>query len=366
MDTKNCLSNVSLSQSALINNYLYLSSLFQSIAIAPVLKSNAYGHGLLEIATILDQLNAPFFCVNNFDEAVTLYSNGIKTPIHIMGYVTPEDIRLHLPFSFTLFNYDQLSVLNTVYNKASIHVFIDTGMHREGFGFEKLAHLFSKIKECKNITVTGIMSHLASGDKPESDITKNQLRAFSQGILLAKEYGISPQWTHIFASTGLLSHYEIGVSCGNIARIGKALYGIDPRYKNDNLEPILSLQSKIVQIKSLNKNENIGYNETFKTIGHTVIGIIPLGYYDGIDRRLSNKGIVLIDGVTCPIVGRVSMNMTAVDITLVKNQHVGMNVTVISNILNEINSINSIAAICDTIPYDVVTRINKSIIRILK
>jgi alanine racemase len=353
--------NIYLYEQNLLKNYSYLTSQNKQIKVCPVLKSNAYGHGLKEIGKILDKVNAPLFFVNSLDEAKTLFDSGIKTPIHIMGYVDPIDIEKEkLPFSYTLYNYAQLS---SIRRPTQIHIFVDTGMHREGFRLEKLPQLLSTLKEYKNINVSGIMSHFASADKPNSHQTKTQLKQFKVAVDLVKKSNFNPKYIHIAASAGFLNFAQDRY-IGNIARVGKALYGVDPRGKNMNLKPVLKLTTKIIQIKNLDPNKKIGYNGTYKTKHNTVLGILPVGYFDGLDRRLSNKGHVLVKNTACPIVGRISMNITTIDITNVKDAKVNDEVTVLSNKSADPNSIQSIARRTKTIPYDIAVKINPFIERI--
>lgn len=347
---------ITLFSSNLIANYKYLLGLNQNISIAPVFKSNAYGHGLIEIANMLDDVGAPFFCVNSFAEAYMLWKSGIKTKIHIMGYVDPESLKHErLPFSYTTYNYEQLEATNRYQPHAEIHVFVDTGMHREGFRVEKLPKLLKNLKQLKNLQIVGLMSHFASGDKPDSDETRNQIRNFNTAEDVLKKFGIQPKWKHIAASSGFLSFAKIeGIDIGNVARVGKAVYGIDPRGPNPNLKPILELTTKIVQIKSLKSGDKVGYDGTYSAPKDIVLGVLPIGYYDGVDRRLSNIGVMLVDGITCPIVGRVSMNITTIDISDVLNPRVGQEVVVFSDKPHDPNSIERTAILCNTIPYDIV------------
>ncbi len=359
----NYQNEILLSLSSLKHNYTYLSSLNPKIAIVPVLKSNAYGHGLLEIATMLDDSNTPFFCVNSFSEAYLLWKNGIKTKIHIMGYVDPENLREEpLPFSYTTYNYKQLEALNKHQPGGTIHIFVDTGMHREGFRIDKLPALIKSMKHFPRLKIDGLMSHFASGDRPESRQTQLQLKNFYTAKEILWSFGIKPTWEHIAASAGFLNFVKSG-SIGNLARVGKAIYGIDPRGPNKKLKPILKLTTEIVQVKSLNIGDRVGYDGTYKAPKPIVIGVLPIGYYDGVDRRLSNSGIMLVNGRVCPIVGRISMNITTIDISGVTNPRVGQEVTVISNKSSDANSIEAIAKQTDTIPYDIAVRLAPTIRR---
>ena len=357
------VNKITLSAGNILHNYRYLSNIKSGISVAPVLKSNAYGHGLIEIGKILDNAGAPFFCVNSFYEAYDLHRAGIKTPILIMGYVDPEFLKHErLPFAYTTYNYDQLEAINRYQPGADLHIFVDTGMHREGFRIDKLPTLLENLKALPNINIVGLMSHLAQGDKPENQQTQEQLRNFTTACTIVSDTGITLRYRHITASAGLLSLRGSGF-IGNIARAGKALYGVDPRGKNQNLKPALTLTTQIVQVKKLRRGDPVGYDAAYKTERDTVLGILPIGYYDGVDRRLSDKGYVYVENIPCPIVGRVSMNITTIDISKVKNSRVGQEVTVISENPSDKNSVENIAKDCGTIPYDVVVHLAPTLAR---
>lgn len=361
------VNKIFLSEKNLLHNFSYLSSLNKNIHVVPVLKSNAYGYGLLEVAKILDSADAQFFCVNSFYEAYELYQNNIKTPILVMGYVDPEDLQSgKYPFSYAAYNYSQLQAINEFQRGAKVHIFVDTGMHREGFRLEKLPLLLENLKPYKNVRIDGVMSHFASADDPESQLTQEQIAKFGKSRKIIREHGVRPTWEHIAASAGFLRYAaQKGIDIGNLSRVGKAMYGIDPRGRDKNLRPILKLTSKIVQVKTLKKGDAIGYNETYKAQKDTTIAVLPIGYYDGVDRRLSNRGFMLVDNVRCPIVGRVSMNLTTIDVSKIKNPRVGQEVVVFSSNQKDPNSIENIARLCSTIPYDIAVRLPQALQRVI-
>ena len=359
------VNTILLSRQNLLHNYSYLSSLNKAIRIAPVLKSNTYGYGLSEVAEILDTVKAPFFCVNSFYEAYALHKVQVKTPILIMGYVDQEDLKSgSYPFSYAAYNYSQLQTINAYQKNAGVHIFVDTGMHREGFRVHKLPLFLRNLKKYSGIKIEGIMSHFAMADQPDSPLTLQQLENFLKARNMIVANGVKPRWVHIGASAGLLVFAgRRGIDIGNIARVGKALYGIDPRGKNNNLRPILKMVTKIVQIKELEKGDTVGYDAMYTVTKPTTIAILPIGYYDGVDRRLSNTGVMLVDDTHCPIVGRVSMNITTIDISSVKDPRVGQEVIVYSDNEDDPNSIIRTAELCQTIPYDIVVGIPESVKR---
>lgn len=347
------LNLIEVSRNNLLENYKYLSSLNKNVKIASVIKSNGYGHGIINIAKILDKENPPFFCVDSLYEAYELFKEGIKTPILIMGYTDPENFKVKkLPFTFALFDLETARILNNYQLGCSVHIFVDTGMNREGIPLNELPTFLEEIKELSNIKIEGLMSHLASADNAKDSLNKIQINNFKKAIEICKKAGVKPKWIHLQNSDGLDMHLR-GVNV-NMARIGLVLY-----------KSVLTLKSKIIQIKKVNKGAKIGYSGTFTAKKEITLGILPIGYYDGIDRRLSNKGYVKIDNIFCKIAGRVSMNITTIDISKIKNPQIGQEVIVYSDNPKDKNSILNCAKICNTIPYDILVGLDQSIRRIV-
>lgn len=355
------LNRIYLSQKNLLSNYNYLSSLQEAARVAPVLKSNAYGHGLAFIAKILDPVNAPFFCVDSLYEAYDLLRAKIKTPILIMGYIGPKSLEVkRLPFSYSVYDENLLRAISKFQPEASVHIFVDTGMHREGVPVAMLSEFLRLVKKT-NIKVDGLMSHLALGG--EDMQTKKQLKEFKKAKKILAEFGFHPQFTHINASVGLLNKVGIQEKVTTVNRAGKALYGTDPRGENVHLKPVLKLCSQIVQIKFLSKGDFVGYEATYIAKEKVILAVIPLGYYEGVDRRLSNKGVVKVNGIDCPIIGRVSMNMTTIDVSRIQRPFVGQEVVVYSDDARDKNSVLNTAKICETIPYEIISHLERSMRR---
>lgn len=362
------LNRIEISHSALISNYQYLSSLSKDLKIAPVLKSNAYGHGIVLTAQILDSKGAPFFCVDSLYEAYELYKTKIKTPILIMGYTDPENFKVKkLPFSYAVWDLKTLEVLNKYQKGAGIHLKIDTGMHRLGIPISELPLFIKQLKQFPNLRVEGLMSHLASAQNIHNPIFQLQLDNFKKAQYILHQAGTSPQWIHLGASEAILNpeiRKEIA-QISNLGRAGLALYGISPSKTDSKLKPVLQLTSKIVQIKELQRGEKVGYDGIFTAPKNMIIGVLPIGYFDGVDRRLSNIGSVVVGGVECKILGRVSMNITTVDLTQIKNPKLGQEVTVYSSDSQNKNSIKESAKVCQTIPYDLLIHLAPSTKRVV-
>lgn len=357
------LNRIEISRENLLHNYKYLFSIDRKIKIAPVLKSNAYGHGLVIVAKILDHLGDPFFCVDSLYEAYELLKVGIKTPILIMGYTDPQNFKVKkLPFSFAVFDVETVRILNKYQPNCGIHIFVDTGMHREGIQIEDLPNFLKKLKEFKNLKVEGLMSHLATAEKPNDPLTKKQLNNFKYVQQIVKEAQIYPKWVHVSNSAGLLN--DLNPGC-NMTRVGLVIYGLSTSDVSSVLKPVLRLISRIIQIKKLQKGDRVGYDGTFLVKKSMVLGVLGAGYYDGVDRSLSNKGYVSVNGIVCPIIGRVSMNMTTVDLTKIQNPYIGQEVIVYSNNPKDLNSIENAAKLCQTIPYDLLVNLAESTRRIV-
>lgn len=362
------LNKIEVSRRDLLHNYHYLSSLDKRIKIAPVVKSNGYGHGIANVAKVLDSLNNPFFCVDSLFEAYELQKAHIKTPILVMGYTNPENFKIKkLPFSFAVFDLDSAKVLNKFQPGCGVHIFVDTGMRREGITVEELPEFLLQIKQLSNIKIEGLMSHLASSSGKNDPLFLAQIKEYKKAKEICREMKVYPKWFHIAATGSIINPETLPIIAGisNLARAGLALYGFSSTTFDKNLKPVLNLTTKIIQIKKVKKGEKIGYEGTYTAGKDLTIGVLPIGYYDGVDRRLSNKGIFLVDNIQCPILGRVSMNINIIDVSNVPNPKVGQEVIVYSNNPKDKNSIGNCAKICRTIPYDLLVNLAETTRRVI-
>ncbi len=354
------LNKIIISKNAIIENYRALCRI-SGLQIAPVLKSNAYGHGVSHIAQILDPLSPPFFCVDSLYEGYELLKLKIKTPILIMGYVDPENLRVKkLPFSYAAYDSDVIKAITRYQPDAGIHIFVDTGMHREGVPFEELENFFRSMPKKANIE--GLMSHFAYGGVPDHPFTKRQIERFSESLELFRGWGIAPSFVHIASSSGILLSKKYGERLGNMGRAGIALYGIAD--KKSAIKPALRFSSTVVQIKSVKKGERIGYDFSFVAEKDMTIGVLSAGYNDGVDRRLSNGGVVSVRGINCPIVGKVSMNITTIDTSAGPDISEGDEAIIYSENEDAPNSVSNSAEICGTIPYELLVHLHPTTKRV--
>jgi len=350
------LNTIEISKSKLQANYRRLKKINQKISVAPVLKSNAYGHGIREVAQILDPLRPPFFCVDSIYEAYELFKAGVKTSILVFGYVDPDNLMMKkLPFTFVAYDLPSLRGILKYQPEADIHFFVDTGMHREGLNVEELDAVLSELESKEKKRITGVMSHLAKSENPNDWRTKAQVRNFRRALSLFKKYGIKPNWTHLANSDGLINQDKLKLGqYNNMARTGIALY-----------ENTLQLKTRITQVKKVEKGGKIGYDYTYTAKREIKTGTLPIGYNDGIDRRFSNKGIFYVGKTPCSVVGRVSMNITVIDVSRVSKARRGLEVSLISNNPEAKNSVTRLAKKIGVIPYEILVGLNPEIKRII-
>lgn len=367
------LNELQISSSALQHNHALLRHTYAHLQIAPVLKSNAYGHGLELVAPVFDQLRPPFLVVDSLYEAYAITRLKLKTPILIMGYTHRANlIYKQLPFQWVVFDLETARALNRSQRDCQIHIFVDTGMHREGVPVAQLDEFLSSLQQLSNLKIVGVCSHFADADGAGLQAvsrTKQQIKQFRQALRCLQTRGIEPQWRHIAASAATLK--KVAHRDCTVARVGLASYGLSPlpqlsnphkKIKNQ-LIPALRFTSTIAQLKHLQKGDWVGYGARFTARKPMTIALLPAGYYEGIDRRLSNGGCVYVRGVQCQIVGRVSMNMTTIDVTKVADVCVGDEVEVFGSDPDRANSISASADFAKTISYELLIHLASSVRR---
>lgn len=357
------LVEVRISPGAILHNLKIFRELDKKLAIAPVLKSNAYGHGLVEIAKIVDGENIPFLCVDSYFEALILRNEGIRSPILVIGYTPTKNIlesRLK-DVAFGIVNIEGLRELSEADHPAHIHLKIDTGMHRHGISMDEIDEATRLIRANKRIVLEGVYSHLADADTPNSKHTEMQIKNWNSVVEEFKREFPNIRYFHLAATSGVsLPNID-----ANALRIGIGLYGFNTSTHELDLQPALEMVTRITSTRTLQKGASVGYNATFAVPNEMRVATIPVGYYEGLDRRLSNKGNVLVRNTPCLIVGRVSMNITSFDVSKVPNVKVGDLVTVISNHHEDSNSVQNIARLCETIPYDILVHIPAHLRRVV-
>lgn len=367
------LITVSISRSAIINNLAEFRKLITSGYIAPVLKSNAYGHGLIEVASILaKESGIPFFVVDSYFEAVALRAKGINKPLLIVGYTRPRTIlesNLH-NVAFTISNLETLKSLSEAKTKISLHIKIDTGMHRQGIVPDEFYQVIDILKSNNRLVLEGLCTHFSDADNTDESFTESQIAAWNRSAETFRQEFPHIWYMHAAATDG--SRYSHDMTC-NVIRLGIGLYGLSDNPKLNEtlrLEPALEMNTTITSFKMLPKGETVGYANTFRATHDMCIANIPVGYYEGLDRRLSNKGVVEVgpDKSICPFVGRISMNISTIDVTTIMDKFAiesNLPVVVISRDRNKPNSLHSMAKQCGTIVYELVVKIPAHLRRVI-
>ena len=330
---------VEISRSALKNNINELKkniNIFnRNIKFCGVIKSNAYGHGLIETAQIIEN-DIDFFGVNALWEAIEIV-NKLKTtkPIIVLGY-TPlnalNNIVNYPNVRIIVYNIETLEKLNQLAEKnkieLNVHIKVETGTGRQGITEEQLPNFILFFKNSKYIKLEGISTHFANIEDTTNHVYyKYQLNKFKEFVELFKQKGIDIPIKHTACTAACILFSD---TYFNMIRPGIGLYGLWPSKETYlscliegremlNLQPVLTFKTKIAQIKQLPVNSYIGYGCTYKTTTPTKIAILPVGYYDGYDRKLSNQGFVIIRNRRAPIIGRICMNITMINITHIKD-----------------------------------------------
>ncbi len=348
----------------IIHNLNRFKSGYPGLEFAPVLKSNAYGHGLKETAEILKNEKKPFLAVDSLFEARQLRHLGFSDNILIIGYAFPEDILDHRfkNFSYSIISLSQLESLSgKSRKKTNIHLKIDTGMRRQGIAESEVEKAVNLIKGNRNLNLEGVFSHLADADSEDGGFTLKQVEKWN-GIAgkFKKEFD-SIKYFHLSATAGMKYHDKISA---NMVRLGIGLYGFG-RNPNMDLKPALSAKTIITSVRDLKPGDCVGYGATFKAEKNMKVATMPFGYFEGFDRRLSNKGFIKVRDEFCPVVGRVSMNITSFDVSNVPGAKVGDEVTVISDDPEDRNSVSEMAETCGTIPYVILTGIPPHLKRVV-
>lgn len=346
------------------NFKIYQANISPTASVMAVVKADAYGHGDVEVARTLQQDGVNLWAVSNVEEACKLRDNGILGEILILGY-TPIDFLGTVAengITQAIISEEYAEAVLKANIKVKCQFAIDTGMNRIGLNAdepEKCIKIIRDFAEFNN--VDGIFTHLCvadSSDKNCKEFTKGQIgkfEAIADGLT-----DLNMNHIHCMNSAGGLWHTT---KYNSIARLGIILYGLKPDYSNVlpiGIKPALQWKSVISMVKSVNSGETIGYGCTFKTSKPMRIATVPTGYADGYNRMLSNKGHVIINGETAPIVGRICMDQFMIDVTDIPNVEMGTEVFLLSEKYNADDMANDIG----TIGYEVVCDISKRVPRL--
>ncbi len=342
-----------------------------AVKIMAVVKSDGYGHGALPIARCLEKIDFIYgFATATAEEALILRRSGISKPIMILGYTFSyayEDL-IKEDVAFTVFRKDmaeEISALSVKLNKdAKVHVKVDTGMNRIGIRPDEEGLNFVKeLLELPGLQAEGIFTHLANADCSDKTDAYQQVERFKEFLqMIENKLSYSFPVRHCFNSAGLM---EMQDETFNVGRVGISMYGVWPSDEMNrdelDLQPALSLRSKIVYIKTLPAGSKISYGGTFVTAKETRVATVPVGYGDGYPRGLSNCGWVIIKGIKCPILGRVCMDQFMVDVTELPEISEGEKVTLIGEDGDEGITVEQLCDLYGGFRYEMICDIGKRV-----
>jgi alanine racemase len=335
-----------------------------------VVKANAYGHGTVEVSEVLERMGVDYLGVATTDEAIRLRDHGIKTPVLILGSVLPSELKIAIDndITLTLCSDDLLGEIKKIAaggTKAKVHIKVDTGMGRIGVWHEDALDFVKKVSREKNIILEGIYTHFSSAGRDDF-FTNYQIESFEK--LLSQ---IEKQWIKIPLrhAANSIATVDFKRSHLNLIRPGLIIYGMYPKHtfpKLIKLKPALSLKTRIVFIKDTPPGRSISYGRTFITQKFTKIATLPIGYADGYGRNLSNRAQVLVRGHLAPVIGKVTMDQTMIDVGHIKGAKLGDEVVLIGRQGREEIRTENLARLAGTIAYEVVCSISNRVPRIYK
>jgi len=351
--------------------------------IAVALKANAYGHGLAEIISILleyKKADIQYIALHSLEEAILARKFGWNRKILIVGYIALNDLSAIFDYNLepTVYNIQTISKLGKLGEKLKkpvyIHLKIETGTNRQGIEPGKIKKAVEVIKKYSRLKLKAVSTHFANiEDTTVHSFAESQLSNFNEAVANIKKTGLKPELLHTASSAALLLFEKTKF---DLVRPGIAFYGLWPSKEtylsyrlqgrsNKILKPALSWFTRIIQIKDILPNSFIGYGCSFRTTSRTKLAVLPVGYYDGYDRSLSNLAHVLIKGKRAPVRGRICMNLMMVDITDIPGIKLEDPVTLIGKSDEESISAELLAGLANTVNYEIVSRINENIPKII-
>ncbi len=377
----NAKTRVEIDSTALKLNIAALKSRLQSgVIFCAVVKANAYGHDLKTIVRLAHLEGINHFGVDSLEEAQIIRQRAPDAQIFILGYTPPERLKEVISAKCIQTIYDTLT-LDTLANeaakaqmKAMVNVKVETGTYRQGIPLKNLENLLRDVKRReRSIDLVGLSSHFADAENvKDPSLNLEQNRLFTQAVEITYKLNLEPKYLHLACSAAALDHPE---TQWNMVRFGLALYGlwpsVDLKDKNRvsrnaiNLKPVLNWKTRVAQVKDVPSGTFVGYSRGYKTDRPIRLAVLPVGYYDGYRRALSGKTKVLIHGQLCPVIGTICMNMCMVDVSTLPKIKTGDIVTLLGRDgMHEISA-DDLAALLNTINYEIVTQINPLLPRVV-
>lgn len=369
-----------ISLDAVVKNYKRIkeyieSSANKSVKVMAMVKADAYGHGAPMVAAELEAAGIDFFGVSSIDEAMQLRNSSVKAPIMITGYTPSEHIPAAIDnnISLTVYNFynaERISREALKHGKpAKVHLKIDTGMNRLGFMTDsdempETVMKIKKISEMEGLVIEGIYTHFSDADGAEEEYTRMQYKRFTDIISAVEEKGVSVGIKHCLNSAGIINYTEYAL---DMVRPGLILYGLlpDDKIKTDlKLIPAMVLKSAVSQIKNAKEGAEISYGRSEKLMRDSKIAVLPIGYADGLVRRLSGKYKVTVNGKPAKILGKICMDQCIVDITGIPDVCEGDEAVIFGDGSDKAPTLEKMAKTADTIKYEICCVIGKRVPRL--
>jgi alanine racemase len=349
-----------------------------SVTVCAVVKADAYGHGAVECSRALEAEGARWLGVTSLDEAIPLRDAGIHSNILLMtGYWRGEEaeiIRLHLtPTVWEPWHIESLENAAAALGVAQhpVHLKVDTGMGRLGVAVDHLPAVLIALKAAKHLALEGLSTHLASSEIMDAPSVAEQERSFAAARRLVRDAGLEPRFVHVANTGAVISRRE---TWNTMVRPGVALYGyylpfqragreVSGRTMRLPVKPVLTWKTRILSLRDFGANHPLGYGGTYVTTAPAHVAVLPVGYADGYNRQLSNRGSVIVREHYAPIVGRISMDLTLVDVTGIPGIAVGDEVILLGT--GEGLRVDALehAKLANSSPYEILCNISKRVPR---
>jgi alanine racemase len=347
----------------------------EGVRLCAVVKSNAYGHGMAQMVGLLP--SADWLAVNSLEEGLELRELGVSKPVLVLGHVLLE--RLHeaveADLRLTVYNRETLDTLCRIHllpKTARLHLKIETGTARQGIPIDEIGRFVKRMDGIEGVELEGVSTHFANiEDTLNHDYSEYQLEEFRRALQVLENRGRMPPILHTASTAAAIlfpqTHFHM-------IRAGIGLYGLWPSRETfisarmghrrvPDLRPVMAWKTRIVQLKTLQEGSFVGYGCTYRATRRTRLAVLPVGYADGYDRKLGNNAYVLVNGKRAPVIGRVCMNLTMIDVTDIAHVKLENEVVLLGTWDGETISAETLAGWAGTINYEIVTRINPALQR---
>lgn len=356
---------------ALRANFRALRNRVTPAKIMASIKANGYGHGLVTVGRILESEGIDSLGVAYVEEAIELRQAGVSIPILVFGGLLEDQVDLYIQYDLdvtapSVFKLEQIDAsARKLGKRARVHLKIDTGLERLGVHHYSAQSLFDAALKSSGVDVVGVFSHFAGGDPADLSLSRLQLERFLECLQYYEQRAHHPFLRHIANSSAVLGFPE---SYLDMVRPGLCMYGVYPHPALRGvagLKPTLSLKSQVVYFKVVKKGAGVSYDHTWQAAQDTRIITIPIGYGDGYLRSLSNRGVALVRGQRCPIVGKICMDQMMVDLSPTGEAYNGDEVVLIGQQGDKSIHVEDLAAAIDTTPHEILVSLNQRIPRIV-